>query len=170
MIIVETRRSKGTHKADITALKTEEVKELLAFYHSSSFVAVKNYKTKCRDIKFDRNGERGIIKYSLKSSLTDEDLTKLGFSKTQMGNWALNMDGCTTNPVYDVEVKEPVQKVGTKRKKNKAEKTEKKTKVEESTDTTETTAETTKEEKAEVKKTTKAAPLPPKKSKTLITK
>lgn len=169
MIIVETRRSKGTHKADITTLSTAEVKELLAFYDSSSFVAVKNYKTKCTDIKFDRNGERGIIKYSLKSSLTEEDLVKLGFSKTSVGNYALNKEGCSTNPLYDIEVKEPVQKIGSKRKKDKVAKSDKKTKAEESTNTTEEKTETTKEEKAEVKKT-KAAPLPPKKSKTLITK
>ena len=67
--------------------------------------------------------ERGVVNYCLKTTLSDEDLKAIGFSKTEKNNWHLTQQGCTIDSVYDVEVKEPVKKIESK--KTKAEKKEK---------------------------------------------
>lgn len=120
MIVIETRRSKGIHKADLTKFTKEEVKEALDWFKSSSYVAVKNYRTDAMEIKFHLLRERGQVKYCLKTNLTDEDFKALKFAKTEKGNWHLTKSGCTIDSLYDVEVKEPVKKIESK--KTKAEK------------------------------------------------
>jgi hypothetical protein len=122
-VIIETRRSKGTHKADLTKLSKEDIKLVLSHFNSSSYVAVKNYRTDAREIKFHIMKERGVVNYCLNTTLSDDDLKAIGFSKTEKNNWHLTQQGCTIDSVYDVEVKEPVKKIESK--KTKAEKKEK---------------------------------------------
>lgn len=118
-IIIETRRSKGIHKADLTKMSSTEVKEILNWYKANSYVAIKNYRTDAMEIRFERMGSKGLVSYSLKTNLTDEDFKSLGFTKTEKGNWHLTEKGCSINR-WDVEVKEPVKRIETK--KSKAEK------------------------------------------------
>lgn len=125
-LIVETRRSKGVHKADLTKFSKEEVKTALEYFDASSYVAVRNYRSKAdnaevMEIKFHRQGAKGIVKYSLKTILTKDDLKAIGFAETPNKNMHLTKAGCTIDKVWDVEVKEPVKKISSK--KTKAEKT-----------------------------------------------
>lgn len=122
-IIIETRRSKGIHKADLTQMNATQIKSVLDYYNSNSYVAVKNYRTDSMEIKFERMASKGMINYSLKTSLSVEDFKSIGFSKTEKGNMHLTQTGCTINSRWDVEVKEPVKKIESK--KSKAEKAEK---------------------------------------------
>lgn len=117
-IIIETRRSKGIHKADLTKLSKEDVKSVLSYFNSSSYVAVKNYRIDSREVKFHVLKERGTVSYCLKTNLSEEDLKAIGFSKTEKGNWHLTQQGCTIDSVYDVEVKEPVKKISSKKSKS----------------------------------------------------
>lgn len=122
-VIIETRRSKGVHKADLTKLSKEDIKLVLSHFNANSYVAVKNYRTDAMEIKFHMLRERGTVNYCLKTVLTDEELKAIGFSKTPKNNWHLTQTGCSIDAVYDVEVKEPVKKIESK--KTKAEKKEK---------------------------------------------
>ena len=121
LIIVETRRSKGVHKADLTTLSKEKIQEILKFYNSNSYVALKNYRTDCMEIKFERMGARGLVNYNLKTSLTDSDFEELKFIKTPKGNWHLTQEGCSISR-FDIEVKEPVKKITSRKKEEKSSK------------------------------------------------
>lgn len=128
-LIVETRRSKGVHKADLTKFTKEEVKTALDFFGASSYVAVRNYRSKADsneviEIKFHRQGVKGIVKYSLKTILSKDDFKAIGFTETPNKNLHLTQSGCTIDKVFDIEVKEPVKKIASK--KSKTEKAEKK--------------------------------------------
>lgn len=166
LIVVETRRSKGIHKADLTNLDKDTIKALLGFYGSNSYVALMNFRTNYYEIKFERMAAKGMVKYCLKVSLTDDDFKALGFSKSENGNWHYTQQGCSISR-FDVKLVPPVKKVSAK--KEKAEKKEKnlkaplppksKEEVEkaEETEKVEVTTEAT-ETKTEVKKA--KAPLP----------
>lgn len=119
IIFVETRRSKGVHKADISALDKDQVKAVLTEYQSNSYVAVKNYRTDSFEIKFEKMKAKGLASYSLKTSLTEEDFKAIGFVKTEKGNYHLTEKGCSINK-FDVEVKEPVKKIASRKKEEKA--------------------------------------------------
>jgi hypothetical protein len=124
-LIVETRRSKGVHKADLTKFSKEEIKTALDFFNSSSYVAVRNYRSKAdnaevTEIKFHRQGVKGVVKYSLKTILSKDDFKAVGFVETTNKNLHLTQSGCTIDKAFDVEVKEPVKKIASK--KTKAEK------------------------------------------------
>lgn len=164
LIVVETRRSKGIHKADLTNLDKDTIKALLGFYGSNSYVALMNFRTNYYEIKFERMAAKGMVKYCLKVSLTDDDFKALGFSKSENGNWHYTQQGCSISR-FDVKLVPPVKKVSAK--KEKAEKKEKNLKAplppkskEENTEETEKVEVTTeaKETKTEVKKA--KAPLP----------
>ena len=121
-LIVETRRSKGVHKADLTKFSKEEIKTALEFFGSSSYVAVRNYRSKAdnaevMEIKFHRQGVKGIVKYTLKTILNKDDLKAIGFVETPNKNWHLTQAGCTIDKAFDVEVKEPVKKISSKKTK-----------------------------------------------------
>ena len=118
LIIVETRRSKGMHKADLTNLSLEDIKNVLKFYNSNSYVALKNYRTNCMEIKFERLGARGVVNYNLKTSLTDKDFEDMKFTKSPKGNWHLTKEGCTISR-FDIEVKEPVKKITSRKDSDK---------------------------------------------------
>lgn len=124
MIVLETRRSKGVHKADVSKFTKEEIKAALDHYNSNSYVAVKNYRTESMEIKFERMGAKGLVNYSLKTNLTEEDLQSMGFVKSEKGNYHLTQKGVSISK-FDIEVKPPVKKIS-KRK----EKVEKKVKAE----------------------------------------
>lgn len=123
-IILETRRSKGVYKADLTNFSKEEIKNVLEFYDCSSYVAVKNYRSKTEskepavEIKFHRQSAKGLVKYSLKTSLSKEDLNSIGFKETPNKNMHLTEAGCTIDNLFDIEVKEPVKKISSKKSKN----------------------------------------------------
>lgn len=162
LIVVETRRSKGIHKADLTNLDKDTIKALLGFYGSNSYVALMNYRTNYYEIKFERMAAKGMVKYCLKVSLTDDDFKALGFSKSENGNWHYTQQGCSISR-FDVKLVPPVKKVSAK--KEKAEKKEKNLKAplppkskEEIEDKEVEKAEEVEETKAEVKKA--KAPLP----------
>lgn len=152
-IIVETRRSKGVHKADLTKFSKEEIKTALDYFKSSSYVAVRNYRSKAdnaevMEIKFHRQGSKGIVKYSLKTILTKDDLKAIGFAETPNKNMHLTQAGCTIDNAFDVEVKEPVKKIASK--KTKAEKTNDKKAAADSTKKTPLVHPSTKAANAEV--------------------
>lgn len=126
-LIVETRRSKGVQKADLSKYSKEEVKTILGYFDADSYVAVRNYRAKSEgeviEIKFYRNGVKGQVKYSLKTILSKDDFKAIGFVATPNNNLHLTKAGSTLNTVFDVEVKEPVKKISSKKdKKEKAEK------------------------------------------------
>lgn len=130
-LILETRRSKGVHKADLTKLNKEQVKSALEFFNSSSYIAVKNYRAKAdnaevMEVKFHRQGAKGIIKYSLKTILTPEDFKAIGFEDTPNKNLHLTQKGCTIDKLFDVEVKVPVKKISSKKTKTEKANEEKK--------------------------------------------
>ena len=127
LIVLETRRSKGFHKADLTNFSKEDIKKALEYYNSSSFVAVRNYRAKADDkevieIKFHRMSAKGQVKYSLKTVLTKEELKELGFVESPKKNLHKTQSGCTIDTAFDVEVKEPAKKISSKKaeKKNEA--------------------------------------------------
>lgn len=166
LIVVETRRSKGIHKADLTNLDKDTIKALLGFYGSNSYVALMNFRTNYYEIKFERMTAKGMVKYCLKVSLTDDDFKALGFSKSENGNWHYTQQGCSISR-FDVKLVPPVKKVSAK--KEKAEKKEKNLKAplppkskEENTEeiekAEEVEAKEIEETKTEVKKA--KAPLP----------
>lgn len=162
LIVVETRRSKGIHKADLTNLDKDTIKALLGFYGSNSYVALMNFRTNYYEIKFERMAVKGMVKYCLKVSLTDDDFKALGFSKSENGNWHYTQQGCSISR-FDVKLVPPVKKVSAK--KEKAEKKEKNLKAplppkskEEIEDKEVKKAKEVEETKAEVKKA--KAPLP----------
>ena len=110
LIVLETRRSKGFHKADLTKFSKEDIKKALEYYNSSSFVAVRNYRAKADDkevieIKFHRMSAKGQVKYSLKTVLTKEELKELGFVESPKKNLHKTQSGCTIDTAFDVEVK-----------------------------------------------------------------
>ena len=122
LVILETRRSKGVNKADLTKLSKEEIKTALDFFNSTSYVAVRNYRSKAGEdevieIKFHRQGAKGIVKYSLKTILSKEDLKSIGFSETPNNNLHLTKPDCTIDSLFDVVVKEPVKKISSKKTK-----------------------------------------------------
>jgi len=127
-LIVETRRSKGVHKADLTKFTKEDVKTALDYFQANSYVAVRNYRSKSEDnevieIKFHRVGTKGNVKYCLKTILSKDDLKAIGFVDTPNKNLHLTAAGSTLDTYFDVEVKEPAKKISSKKeKKEKAEK------------------------------------------------
>ena len=162
LIVVETRRSKGIHKADLTNLDKDTIKALLGFYGSNSYVALMNFRTNYYEIKFERMTAKGMVKYCLKVSLTDDDFKALGFSKSENGNWHYTQQGCSISR-FDVKLVPPVKKVSAK--KEKAEKKEKNLKApippkskEEKEEIEKAEEVEAKETKTEVKKA--KAPLP----------
>ena len=162
LIVVETRRSKGIHKADLTNLDKDTIKALLGFYGSNSYVALMNFRTNYYEIKFERMAAKGMVKYCLKVSLTDDDFKALGFSKSENGNWHYTQQGCSISR-FDVKLVPPVKKVSAK--KEKAEKKEKNLKAplppkskEEKEEIEKAEEVEAKETKTEVKKA--KAPLP----------
>ena len=162
LIVVETRRSKGIHKADLTNLDKDTIKALLGFYGSNSYVALMNFRTNYYEIKFERMAAKGMVKYCLKVSLTDDDFKALGFSKSENGNWHYTQQGCSISR-FDVKLVPPVKKVSAK--KEKAEKKEKNLKAplppkskEEKEEVEKAEEVEAKETKTEVKKA--KAPLP----------
>lgn len=162
LIVVETRRSKGIHKADLTNLDKDTIKALLGFYGSNSYVALMNFRTNYYEIKFERMAAKGMVKYCLKVSLTDDDFKALGFSKSENGNWHYTQQGCSISR-FDVKLVSPVKKVSAK--KEKAEKKEKNLKAplppkskEEKEEIEKAEEVEAKETKTEVKKA--KAPLP----------
>lgn len=162
LIVVETRRSKGIHKADLTNLDKDTIKALLGFYGSNSYVALMNFRTNYYEIKFERMTAKGMVKYCLKVSLTDDDFKALGFSKSENGNWHYTQQGCSISR-FDVKLVPPVKKVSAK--KEKAEKKEKNLKAplppkskEEKEEVEKAEEVEAKETKTEVKKA--KAPLP----------
>ena len=173
-IIVETRRSKGVFKADLTQFSKDQIKTVLDHFSANSYVAVKNYRSKADDnvvieIKFHKLGTKGTMKYSLKTILNWEDLKSIGFVETPNKNMHLTAPGNSIDAVFDVEVKEPTKKISSKKKsEEKAEKSVKKTPVAHPSKTkiTEKTTEepvaekTTEEPVAETKTTTKAGKTP----------
>lgn len=162
LIVVETRRSKGIHKADLTNLDKDTIKALLGFYGSNSYVALMNFRTNYYEIKFERMTAKGMVKYCLKVSLTDDDFKALGFSKSENDNWHYTQQGCSISR-FDVKLVPPVKKVSAK--KEKAEKKEKNLKAplppkskEEKEEVEKAEEVEAKETKTEVKKA--KAPLP----------
>lgn len=164
-IIVETRRSKGVHKADLTKFTKEQVKDVLDFYHANSYVAVRNYRSKSEDnevieIKFHKMGAKGQIKYCLKTILSKDDLKAIGFVDTPNKNLHLTEKGVTLDSLFDVEVKEPAKKISSKKEKKekKAEKeSSKKTPI--AHPSTKTKSKT---EDSETEESSKKTPLPTK--------
>ena len=73
------------------------------------------------EVKFHRQGVKGIVKYSLKTILTPEDFKAIGFEETPNKNLHLTQQGCTIDKTFDIEVKAPVKKISSK--KTKTEKT-----------------------------------------------